>query len=86
MAEKSCDLRREGKAYPRTCQVCGLGPCISPDPKPQASTRSDWTITLGAFSMTWKEPLTEADIDDIEKLTGLALTGMRRRLTPTPTV
>lgn len=34
MAEKSCDLRRSGHAYPRTCAVCGLGPCQSPDPIP----------------------------------------------------
>jgi hypothetical protein len=25
-------LRAQGKAYPRTCQECGLGPCRAKDP------------------------------------------------------
>lgn len=25
-------LRAQGKAYPRTCAVCGLGPCLHPRP------------------------------------------------------
>lgn len=29
----SCVLRRQGKAYPKTCKVCGLGPCKYPDKK-----------------------------------------------------
>lgn len=27
MSECSEELRLQGKAYPRTCMVCGLGPC-----------------------------------------------------------
>lgn len=42
--------------------------------------KSDWTITLGDFSMTWKEPMEEEDIHDIEQLTDLALSAMRRRM------
>lgn len=34
MAEASCDLRKEGKPYPRTCAVCRLGPCKDAPPKP----------------------------------------------------
>jgi hypothetical protein len=42
----SCALRRNGKAYPRTCHVCKLGPCQWPDvatcqPEPQKETSSD---------------------------------------------
>lgn len=42
--------------------------------------RHDWNITLGGFSMYWKEPLSEKDVDDIERLSALAVRGMRRRL------
>ncbi len=27
MTDGSCELRARGRAYPRTCAVCGLGPC-----------------------------------------------------------
>lgn len=40
MAEKSCDLRRAGHAYPRTCEVCRLGPCQSPDPIPASQRQA----------------------------------------------
>jgi len=30
LANASCTLREQGKAYPRTCRVCGLGPCRKP--------------------------------------------------------
>jgi hypothetical protein len=39
-------LRAQGKAYPRTCRKCGLGPCIgAPKQSPAAqrqSVRSTW--------------------------------------------
>lgn len=46
--------------------------------------RSDWTVTLGDFFMNWKEPMTEEDIHDIEQLTDLAISAMRRRLAALP--
>jgi len=46
--------------------------------------RSDWTVTLGDFFMNWKEPMTEEDIHDIEQLTDLAISAMRRRLAARP--
>jgi hypothetical protein len=30
-------LRAQGKAYPRTCRKCGLGPCIGAPKQPQAA-------------------------------------------------
>ena len=39
--ESTCSetLRAQGKAYPRTCKKCGLGPCIG---KPQQVQEIDW--------------------------------------------
>lgn len=32
-------LRKQGLPYPRTCEVCGLGPCKEEDDKRQRKTR-----------------------------------------------
>ncbi len=32
-------LRAQGKAYPRTCRKCGLGPCIGAPKQPPAAQR-----------------------------------------------
>jgi hypothetical protein len=60
-------LRAQGKAYPRTCKKCGLGPCIGA-PKPAAApvqepdyawpTVDDYEKDVGfqvgeAFKMAW---------------------------------
>lgn len=34
MSGCSEELARQGKAYPRTCAVCGLGPCREAPPSP----------------------------------------------------
>ncbi len=45
MSERSCDLRDAGKPYPRTCAVCGLGPCQRPlGTKPLNGTAVVWVL------------------------------------------
>lgn len=35
MANCQQELRKQGKSYPRTCEVCGLGPCVYDLPIPK---------------------------------------------------
>lgn len=48
--------------------------------------RNEWYVSFGDFAMTWKEPLSEDDVHDIEQLTDLAIRGIRRRLECAPVV
>lgn len=47
LASKRCSnaLRINGEAYPRTCQVCGLGPCgLGSHPAPVQAEPSGWKL------------------------------------------
>ena len=58
-------LRAQGKAYPRTCRKCGLGPCIGAPKQPPAAQRQ-WVgltdeeiekacVPLGAAMLSFTE-------------------------------
>lgn len=45
MSEASCILRQQGRPYPRTCAVCGLGPCGHA--KPLRAATAGWQPVKG---------------------------------------
>lgn len=53
MASGTCshELRTAGKAYPRTCSICGLGPCSkerAPLEPAQPRDAAGWAIEIAA--------------------------------------
>jgi len=51
-------LRAQGKAYPRTCRKCGLGPCIGA-PKQSPAAQRQWVDLKD-------EEMREFDVDPVE--------------------
>ena len=66
MVKAQCELMAEGKPYPRSCPVCGLGPCQRSPVEissPASDGKTDWRKT--AFEL-WRL------LDDIDTADDIA--------------
>jgi hypothetical protein len=68
MSKCTEDLRKAGKAYPRTCAECGLGPCKWYPPPSMFSSRensvyyaSELVLTVHQVKNSAKTPAQQAD-------------------------
>lgn len=66
MSNCSEELRKEGKAYPRTCASCGFGPCrnkLKADPPPRtAETLADKILRAAGSGLRHYQTRTRDDI------------------------
>lgn len=56
MTECQQDLRAEGKPYPRTCQLCGLGPCKK-HPTPDADLITPVVLDVTNYDLVLTMPI-----------------------------